>query len=217
VLEVHPPHSPMHGIRDFLLHLFTITVGLLIALGLEGCVERAHHRHLVHEAEASLHAEIENNSKAITGALSDLHKKQAELGHDVEVLKYIIQNKKAPPKDAHLDIGFSVHGLNDVAWKTAQTTSAVSYMSYSEVHEYADIYSTQDQFNAAELQAVRDATNSLGPFLSVKKDDPDPTGGEAANVKDKIETLAGQLFYLDSLMKALDGEYKKFLSAHPHE
>ena len=71
--------------------------------------------------------------------------------------------------------------------------------------------------NAAELQAVRDATNSLGPFLSVKKDDPDPTGGEAANVKDKIETLAGQLFYLDSLMKALDGEYKKFLSAHPHE
>jgi hypothetical protein len=89
-------------------------------------------------------------------------------------------------------------------------------MPYSEVQEYADIYSTQDRFNAAELQAVRDATNSFGPFFSAKKDDPDPTGGEAANIKEKIEILAGQLYYVDSLMKALDGEYKKYLSAH-HE
>jgi len=216
VLDVHPPHSAMHGIRDFLLHLFTITVGLLIALGLEGCVERAHHRHLVHEAEASLHTEIENNAKSISGAIADLHKQQAVLEHDVEILKYIMQNHKAPEK-ADMEINFRVVGLDDVAWKTAQTTAALSYMPYSNVQEYADIYSTQEKFNSAELQAVRDATNSLGPFLSSKKGDPDPTGGEAANIKDKIEILGGQLFYVDSLMKSLDAEYKKFLSAHPRE
>ena len=215
MLDVHPPHSPMHGIRDFLLHLFTITVGLLIALGLEGCVERAHHRHLVHEAEASLHTEIQNNAKAITGAIADLHKQQSTLKRDVEVLEYILQNHKAPEK-AEMQVSFRVIGLTDVAWKTAQTTEALSYMPYSEVQEYADIYSTQEKFNAAELQAVRDATNSLGPFLGGKKGDPDPTNGEAATVKERIGILAGQLFYLDSLMKALDEEYKKFLSAH-HE
>ncbi|HEY2040637.1 MAG TPA: hypothetical protein VGG95_13280 [Edaphobacter sp.] len=217
VLDVHPPHSPMHGIRDFLLHLFTITVGLLIALGLEGCVERAHHRHLVHEAEASLHTEIKDNAKAIAGALEDLHKQQATLRHDVEVLQYIIKNHKAPPEHSEMEISFRVYGLNDVGWKTAQTTAALSYMPYPEVQEYADIYSTQDKFNVAELQAVRDATVSLGPFISGKKEDPDPTGGEAANIKEKIQTLAGQLSYLDSLMKSLDGQYKKFLSAHPKE
>lgn len=31
MLDVHPPHELVHGIRDFLLHLLTITVGLLIA------------------------------------------------------------------------------------------------------------------------------------------------------------------------------------------
>ena len=51
----------MHGWRDFLLHLFTITVGLLIALSLEGLVEWQHHRHLVHDAEKSPHAEISSN------------------------------------------------------------------------------------------------------------------------------------------------------------
>jgi hypothetical protein len=214
VLDVHPPHGKMHGIRDFFLHLFTITVGLLIALGLEGCVERAHHRHLVHEAEASLRIEIQNNARAIPQAFAELHKQQQSLEHDVEILKYIAQNHKAPA-DASMEINFRVHGLTDVAWKTAQSTSAVSYMPYATVQEYADIYSTQDKFNAAELQAVRDASVSLGPFLSGKKGDGDPTAGEASAVRERIEILAGQLFYVDALMKSLEVQYKKFLSSHP--
>ena len=47
MLDVHPPHEKVHGFKDFLLHILTITIGLLIALSLEGCVEWRHHRHLV--------------------------------------------------------------------------------------------------------------------------------------------------------------------------
>ena len=54
MLDVHAPHDKMHGFKDFLLHLATITIGLLIALSLEGCVEWRHHRHLVQEAEEGL-------------------------------------------------------------------------------------------------------------------------------------------------------------------
>jgi hypothetical protein len=39
MLDVHSPHEKMHGFKDFLLHLLTITIGLLIALGLEGYAE----------------------------------------------------------------------------------------------------------------------------------------------------------------------------------
>ena len=46
MLDVHPPHEKVHGFKDFLLHILTITIGLLIALSLEGCVEWRHHRHL---------------------------------------------------------------------------------------------------------------------------------------------------------------------------
>ena len=214
MFDVHPPHGKMHGIRDFFLHLFTITVGLLIALGLEGCVERAHHRHLVHEAEASLRTDIQNNANAIPLAITELHKQQQSLEHDIEVLKDITQNHKAPA-EASMEINFRVHGLTDVAWKTAQSTGAVSYMPYASVQEYADIYSTQDKFDAAEIQAVRDASVSLGPFLSGKKGDSDPTAGEADAVRQRIEILAGQLFYVDSLMQSLQTQYKKFLASHP--
>ena len=62
MLDVHPPHEPVHGIRDFLLHLLTITVGLLIALGVEGAVEWRHHVHLRNEADANIVSEIRDNS-----------------------------------------------------------------------------------------------------------------------------------------------------------
>ena len=84
LLDVHPPHEPVHGWRDFLLHI--ITIGLLIALGLEGLVEWQHHRHLVHEAEVSLHNEIENNAKQMPSALEASRKESAELKQDLAVL-----------------------------------------------------------------------------------------------------------------------------------
>jgi hypothetical protein len=63
MLDVHPPHAPTHTWRDFLIHIATICVGLLIAIGLEQTVEalhRAHERHvlqtaLTHESEQILH------------------------------------------------------------------------------------------------------------------------------------------------------------------
>lgn len=41
MLEVHPPHHSISGWRDFLLHLLTITIGLLIALTPGGLARRS--------------------------------------------------------------------------------------------------------------------------------------------------------------------------------
>jgi uncharacterized protein YlxW (UPF0749 family) len=79
MLDVHPPHEKMHGIRDFLLHLFTITVGLLIALALEGCAERWHHRDLEKEANANLRQEIRDNMKEIAEIRAEIAKEDTNL------------------------------------------------------------------------------------------------------------------------------------------
>jgi hypothetical protein len=214
VLDVHPPHGPTHGWRDFFLHLVTITIGLLIALSLEGCVEWQHHRHLVHEAEAGLHAEIENNAKSMQGTIDDLKKQQEALKHDVVVLKYIMKNHKAP-EHSNMEITFHLRGFDNLSWKTAQTTGALAYMPYTRAQEYSDIYATQDAVETSEHQAARDAIVSLGPFLNSEEKDSDPTEGQANGMKEKIEVLQGQLMLVDSLVKNLDREYKKFLTTHP--
>jgi hypothetical protein len=215
VIDVHPPNEPIHGWRDFFIHLTTITIGLLIALSLEGCVEWQHHRHLVHVAEASLHNEIQQNSHDVHESIELLHKQQQALVQDVTVLKYIIKNQKAPA-DGAIAINFNIRSLNNVSWKTAQSTGALSYIPYATAQEYADIYNTQDELEVAEQQAARDAIVSVAPFINSSKADTDPTGGEALSVKQKIEVFQGQLILVNSLLDTLDGQYKKFLAAHPH-
>jgi hypothetical protein len=49
MIDVHPPEHAAHSWRDFLIHIATIVVGLLIAIGLEQMVEHLHERHQLHE------------------------------------------------------------------------------------------------------------------------------------------------------------------------
>jgi hypothetical protein len=214
MIDVHAPHESVQGWRDFFIHIITITIGLLIALGLEGTLEWMHHRHLVHEAGTSLHSEIEKNSKDISDAIADVHQRQAELKNDIVVLNYFI-NRKQKPASTTMSIGFHIKTVGDVNWKTAQSTGALSYMSYAQAQEYSDIYDTQAELNAAQLQAARDAIISMAPFASASDNAPDPTPAEAADIKQKVEVLYGQLFLVDNLMASLQRQYQRFLSAHP--
>jgi len=39
MLDVHPPHEAIHTWKGFFIHIATIVIGLLIAIGLEQTVE----------------------------------------------------------------------------------------------------------------------------------------------------------------------------------
>ena len=212
MIDVHAPNEPVLNWRNFFIHLVTITIGLLIALSLEGCVEWQQHRHLVRDAEASLQAEIQKNAKGMPSTLDDLHKQQGVLKQDVVVLKSILKTLKVP-KNGHLDVTFHIHGMEDVGWKTAQSTGALSYMPYGRAEEYSDIYGAQDALRTSEQQAARDAVMALGPFLNMTDSDPDPTPAQVEEMQGKIEVLQGQLLLVDAFMGSLDREYKKFLAA----
>ena len=57
MLDVHPPHHAASTWRDFFIHIATIVIGLLIAIGLEQTVEHIHHHSQAREIEESLHRE----------------------------------------------------------------------------------------------------------------------------------------------------------------
>jgi hypothetical protein len=65
MLDVHPPHESAHTWKDFWLHIATIVVGLLIAIGLEQTVEAIHHARDRRELIADLHGECARNMKTI--------------------------------------------------------------------------------------------------------------------------------------------------------
>ena len=75
-MEVHAPHYPIMSKKEFLVHLLAITIGLLIAVGIEGCVELYREHSLVKEARRTLRDEIQFNSDKMAGALPRLKRRR---------------------------------------------------------------------------------------------------------------------------------------------
>jgi len=57
MLDVHPAHHAASTWRDFFIHIATIVLGLLIAIGLEQTVEYFHHQHQLRELRQGLIAD----------------------------------------------------------------------------------------------------------------------------------------------------------------
>ena len=201
----------MHGFKDFLPHLLTITIGLLIALSLEGCVEWQHHRTLVHEAEGGLRMEIAQNAKSLDSLRQQIKKQQKQLDDDLAVLTQM----RAHPATQHAEVSFTfgMRSFDDVAWRTAQTTGAFAYMNYPEARTYSDIYGGQDQLVQVETQVVDDAMRSAS-FISTQPDSWQPTPAQVDEVTDRIGMLRMRLLLLDSIADAVEKAYQKFESEH---
>src|SRR5580693_6564970 len=61
MLEVHPAHHAASSWKEFFVHIATIVLGLLIAVGLEQTVEYIHHRRELTQARAELREERKAN------------------------------------------------------------------------------------------------------------------------------------------------------------
>jgi hypothetical protein len=210
MLDVHPPHERMHGFRDFALHLFTITVGLLIALSLEGCMEWQHHRYLVHEAEAGLRVEIEKNSGNLVFLRKQIEEQQKQLDDDLTVLSQMQAHPDAPP--GQLGFGFKWGAFDDVAWKTAQSTGAFAYMSYPDARTYSNIYAMQDELFHVEKE-VTDEVLRASAFPSTEPDKWVPTPSQADDLRTHIGLLRMRLMLLSNYVDNLDRIYKNYNSA----
>ena len=206
MLDVHAPHRKGEGFKDFLLHLLTITIGLLIALGLEGLVEWRQHRKEVREAEAGMKAEISHNGRVIGSLQTQIAEQQKALDNNLQVLK---QMRADPARNGPLSFAFGLQSFNDVAWKTAQSTGAMSYMDYQSALMYSDIYGNQAEVFAAEKETVSDVLRAAS-FPSTQDKAWKPTTQQIDELTDRIGELRMRLLLLNSLATSLDRSYRDF-------
>jgi hypothetical protein len=94
MLDVHSAPHAAHGWRDFFVHIVTIVIGLLIALGLEQFAEGIHHRSEVREARDAIAQErVENRHEfAITTELFRRETKRFQT--NLAVLQFLEQHRR---------------------------------------------------------------------------------------------------------------------------
>lgn len=204
MLDVHPPHEKIHGFRDFLLHLLTITIGLLIALGLEALVERVHENNLRVEAEQNVRHEVEDNRKEVAGTRALLAGEKRNL---TQVLKYLRARAANKPNNIHeLTMTFTGGTLKDASWSTAGATGALALMEYSDVKKFEAAYQEQKDFLDVERQALNDVLQ-LHSYVLYDFDPETFPPAEAEAAEKDARVALSHLNAIDQLGAGLDRTY----------
>ena len=152
MLDVHPPHHGISGVRDFFIHLLTITAGLLIALGLEAGVEAMHHRSERKEAEATLREELTQNRVTLVKNQKNSAREREDLAKVLGFLEDLREGRKDDP--SVWDWDFNVDPMQSAGWHTASAIGALSYMRHEEVQRFSAAYQEQQLFEEAVERAI---------------------------------------------------------------
>ena len=142
MIDVHPPHEAAHTWKDFLIHIATIVIGLLIAIGLEQGVELFHHHREVVETREALHNERDQNRRAFAEGMQEFYRQTAALNNNLLVLNYLRTHPHPSPQDLPGVLVWHATRTNvsDSAWRTAQQSNVTALMPQSEVRRDAILY-----------------------------------------------------------------------------
>jgi hypothetical protein len=211
MLDVHPPHEKMHGFKDFLLHLLTITIGLLIALGLEGYAEHWRQRELKKDADTKLRQEIRDNAQELVL----VHKANASEQENLKrIVDFLNARKKNEPYDTHqIRLDFTMGDLNSASWKTAAATGALGFMEYDQVQRYSAVYQLQDKYSALQDQTI-DEFLQLQSYVIYGFDPKKITPVDAGSAELDTRRALAHLVAMDQVGTALASQYDAVLKSN---
>lgn len=186
MLEVHPPHEAVHGWRDFLIHIATITIGLLIALALENLAEWVHHHHQVAETQEALRHELEENHARFAANTGYFRRESAILTNNLLVLTFMQKHPNAPANQwPGILLWQSSHArMEDSAWRTAVQSGIPALMPQSEVMRTSELYAYFERAEKAHEEQADALTEAVG-FMAL---DPDPSHLTPAQLSEELST-----------------------------
>ncbi len=165
MLDVHPAHHAATTWRDFFVHIITIVIGLLIAIGLEQTVEYFHHRHQVAETREALNKELEQNQKAMASSVAEFRRLTTVVQTNLAVFHYLESHPGAPQSSLPAKVNWHSAGspFGESVWITAQQGAVLNLMPTEEVRENSRIYRML-QTCSASFDAYHAASNDARAY-----------------------------------------------------
>jgi len=154
-LDIHAPEKPIHSFKEFAVHIAVVTVGILIALGLEGVREVFHDRHLVQETRENFHAELEGDrehGKLEAARVGKIKKALDQLADDLPRLE------ADHPEQVALRLEAVNHNSGyffaDNSWQAALSTGALAHMHTDDIQLYASAFYVLRVYSGLQQQCI---------------------------------------------------------------
>ncbi len=139
-MELHLPSRPPGTLREFGIHIATVTIGILIALALEGLVTYERNEHLLNETRREFQAELRENQERARIELAGVQDAHRKLHALVDALPELERVQPADIAARLLTVQNPGYFLPANSWQTALSTGAFAHMQPEEAASYSDAF-----------------------------------------------------------------------------
>jgi hypothetical protein len=207
-LDIDPPEKPIKSLKDFAIHILTVTIGILIALALESLVEAHRHHELVAHARADFRAEFMQNRNKLALEATAYQPTKQELEGLIAYGQAKLANQPATVPAIQPTRTFVA--LTSTAWETATATQAFLYLPFAETRDISAAYSRQQVFNTMEARAEEQWFSLAG-----LGDPKDIAGADLKPALERVTIAYAYLVSLQVLRGQLMADYDRALKGMP--
>lgn len=170
-MEIHAPDKPVEGLRDFFLHIGIVTIGILIALSLEGVREVWHNHELVHDSRETFRRELTIDRDHIGEELARVREVDANVKSVLQVLPALAHNPDELNKklQAKRNPGYFFF-LG--SWEAALSTGALAHMPSEEVLKYAVADTSIRTYSSLQMNTLNAEDDAIQFFEAHPNPDP---------------------------------------------
>ena len=137
-MDLHAPAGHIRSLKEFLLHICIVTIGILIALGLEQIVESRHRARIAAEAVAGFQRELADDVVHVKEVLKEMDKLRSRTQAEITSLSALPARAPAASPIKYPGVHFDL--VSSASWDTAIATQALIDLPYEKVGRFADAY-----------------------------------------------------------------------------
>ena len=147
-MDIHPPMGRIESFKDGAKHVLIVTIGILIALCLEGVRESWREHVAVREVRERFRAELMLDQNHLNLDQANEHQVDVQLA---QILSEMPQLAKNPAElEARVRaIHPSFYFISTSAWDSAVTSGALTHMNREELARYVDTYEGLEYYSQA--------------------------------------------------------------------
>lgn len=155
MLDVHAPHESIHTLKGFVIHIATITIGLLIAIGLEQLVEYFHHRHQAATIAGKLESESYENIATVRSDIKNCDQTLAAIKSIVDSLDQKPGASPAAPWVPPVLPEAKILKPSDAEWLIARDSALLQILPSALVANYWKIEITREHADSVYFDSRR--------------------------------------------------------------